>query len=520
VNNTSNQHPASIPSAVTRSLSANRWLGAALLLIAGGLQTLTFAPYYLWLLGPVSILLILLVCVPLASSQLFRAGWLTGLGLFASGASWVYVSISQYGNTSQWIAIVLTALFVAGLALFHGLAFWFWGKLARSSAVRRLLLFPAIWLLGDWLRGWVLTGFPWLYLGTAHTDGPLAGLAPLGGVHLVTLAIITTAVAAYGALWLILQTRHTFAATVVVAGLFPWLIAPALNRTDWTTLAQEPTSVAAMQGNIPQQIKWDPEFLKDQIVAYLGMTEDHWNTDIILWPETAIPIPQDKAGKIIDHINERLGQNSTLITGIPWYGFSERSEGFTYHNSITALGAGEGIYHKQKLVPFGEYVPLEKYLRGLIGFFDLPMSSFTPGPKNQSALNANGLRVMPFICYEVAYPDFLARNALNADLLLTISNDGWFGDSIGPLQHLQLARMRALETGRYMLRGTNNGVTAIINNKGQITERIPQFERAVMTGQIYGASGSTPYMVTSSWPVLTFALILIVFVRERVIPKL
>ncbi|AKO53196.1 acyltransferase [Marinobacter psychrophilus] len=520
MNNTSNQHPASIPSAVTRSLSANRWLGAALLLIAGGLQTLTFAPYYLWWLGPVSILLILLVCVPLASSRLFRAGWLTGLGLFASGASWVYVSISQYGNTSQWIAIVLTALFVAGLALFHGLAFWFWGKLARSSAVRRLLLFPAIWLLGDWLRGWVLTGFPWLYLGTAHTDGPLAGLAPLGGVHLVTLAIITTAVAAYGALWLILQTRHTFAASVVVAGLFPWLIAPALNRTDWTTLAQEPTSVAAMQGNIPQQIKWDPEFLKDQIVAYLGMTEDHWNTDIILWPETAIPIPQDKAGKIIDHINERLGENSTLITGIPWYGFSERSEGFTYHNSITALGAGEGIYHKQKLVPFGEYVPLEKYLRGLIGFFDLPMSSFTPGPKNQSALNANGLRVMPFICYEVAYPDFLARNALNADLLLTISNDGWFGDSIGPLQHLQLARMRALETGRYMLRGTNNGVTAIINNKGQITERIPQFERAVMTGQIYGASGSTPYMVTSSWPVLTFALILIVFVRERVIPKL
>ena len=520
MNHSSNQRPASIPSAVTRSLSANRWLGAVLLLIAGGLQTLTFAPYYLWWLGPVSILLILLVCVPLASGQLFRAGWLTGLGLFASGASWVFVSISQYGNTSQWIAILLTALFVAGLALVHGLAFWFWGRLARYSAVRRLLLFPAIWILADWIRGWLLTGFPWLYLGTAHTDGPLAGLAPIGGVHLVTLAIITTAVAAYGALWLILQTRHTLAATVVVAGLLPWLIAPALNRADWTTLAQEPTSVAAMQGNIPQQIKWDPEFLKDQIVAYLGMTEDHWNTDIILWPETAIPIPQDKAGKIIDHINERLGENSTLITGIPWYGFSERSEGFTFHNSITALGAGEGIYHKQKLVPFGEYVPLEKYLRGLIGFFDLPMSSFTPGPKNQSALTANGLRIMPFICYEVAYPDFLARNAYNTDLLLTISNDGWFGDSIGPLQHLQLARMRALETGRYMLRGTNNGVTAIIDNKGQITERIPQFERAVMTGEVYRASGSTPYMVTSSWPVLTFALILIVFVRERVIPKL
>ncbi len=516
---TTNESPASIPSVITRSLSANHWLGALLLLIAGGLQTLTFAPYYLWWLGPISILLILLVCVPLASGHLFRAGWLTGLGLFATGASWVYVSISEYGNTSQWIAIVLTLLFVAGLALIHGLAFWFWGKLARSSAVRRLLLFPAIWLLGDWLRGWILTGFPWLYLGTAHTDGPLAGLAPVGGVHLVTLAVITTAVAAYGALWLTLQARRSLAAGVVVAGLLPWLIAPLLNRTEWTTLAPEPTSVAAMQGNIAQQVKWDPEFLKDQIVAYLRLTEDHWNTDIILWPETAIPIPQDKAGKIIDHINGRLGENSTLITGIPWYGFSPGLEDFTFHNSITALGAGDGIYHKQKLVPFGEYVPLEKYLRGLIGFFDLPMSSFTPGPKNQGALTANGLRVMPFICYEVAYPDFLARNAVNTDLLLTISNDGWFGDSIGPLQHLQLARMRALETGRYMIRGTNNGITAIIDNKGQITERIPQFKRAVMTGSVYRASGSTPYMVASSWPVLTFALILIVFVRERVIPK-
>lgn len=509
-----------MPSVISRSLSANRWLRAALLMFAGGLQTLTFAPYYLWWLGPLSLLLILLVCVPLACGQLFRAGWFVGLGLFASGASWVYVSISQYGNTKQWIAMVLTLLFVAGLALFHGLAFWFWGKLARYSAVRRLLLFPAIWLLGDWLRGWLLTGFPWLYLGTAHTDGPLAGLAPLGGVHLVTLALLATAAAAYGAIWLLLQARHILAATVLVAGLLPWLIAPVVNRIDWTSLAQEPTPVAAMQGNIPQQMKWDPDFLKNQIVAYLGMTKEHWNTDIILWPETAIPIPQDKAGKIIDLIRERLGENSTLITGIPWYGFSKRSEGFVFHNSITAIGAGEGIYHKQKLVPFGEYVPLEKYLRGLIGFFNLPMSSFTPGPKNQSTLTANELRVMPFICYEVAYPDFLARNAVNTDLLLTISNDAWFGDSIGPLQHLQLARMRALETGRYILRGTNNGVTAIIDNKGQITERIPQFERAVMTGEVYRASGNTPYMVTSSWPVLTFALILIVFIRERVIPEI
>ena len=498
---------------------SNRWLSSAILLVAGALQTLTFSPFYLWWLGPVSILLVMLVTIPLAAKKLFAAGWLTGMGLFGSGASWVYISISEFGNTSIPVSVLLTTAFVAGLALLPALAFWLWGKLAKVSAIRRLILFPAIWILGDWLRGWLFTGFPWLYLGTAHTDGPLAGLAPVVGVHGLTFWVAASGAAAFAIGWLIIRQRHVSAGVVAVAALIPWLAAPALNRVDWTEIGTEPTSVAAMQGNIPQQIKWDPEFLKDQIVAYLGMTESHWNTDLILWPETAIPIPQDQAGKIIDYIEENLGEESTLITGIPWYGFSERAGGFTYHNSIIAIGNGEGTYHKQKLVPFGEYVPLEGMLRGLIGFFDLPMSSFTRGPENQAPLQANGARVMPFICYEVAYPDFLARNAVNTDLLLTISNDGWFGDSVGPLQHLQIARMRALETGRYMIRGTNNGVTAIIDDKGQITARIPQFERAVLTGEVFRASGSTPYMVTASWPVLTLALILIVFVRERVIPK-
>lgn len=505
-------------SALNTHLSRNRWLGAITLVVAGALQTLTFSPFNWWWLGPVSIALILLVTVPLPSRKLFRAGWLTGLGLFASGASWVYISISKYGNTPIPVAVLLTVLFVMGLALFHGLAFWFWGKLAKSSPVRRLILFPAIWVLGDWLRSWLLTGFPWLYLGTAHTDGPLAGLAPLTGVHGITFWITLTGAAAYGVAWLLFQGRKTLAAVTAVVAILPWLAAPALNRIHWTKLSDQPIEFAAMQGNIPQLIKWDPEFLKQQIVTYLTMTEDYWDTDLILWPETAIPLPQDQAGAIIEHINKKLGKNSTLITGIPWYGFSEQREGFTYRNSIMAIGNGEGMYYKQKLVPFGEYVPLEGLLRGLIGFFDLPMSSFSPGPAYQKPLEANGLKVRPFICYEVAYPDFVASNSRGSDLLLTISNDGWFGDSIGPLQHLQIARMSALETGRYMLRGTNNGVTAVIDNKGRITGRLPHFERATLTGKVYAASGNTPYMETGSWPVLILAAILVVFVRERDIP--
>ncbi len=500
------------------AISASPWLTSVILFIAGALQTLTFSPFHFWYLGPVSIVLIVLVTLSLPAKNLFRAGWFTGLGLFASGASWVYISISEYGNSSVPVAILLTIIFVAGLALFHGLAFWFWGKLAPEKPLRRLILFPAIWILGDWLRGWLLTGFPWLYLGTAHTDGPLAGLAPVVGVHGVTLWIIVTGVAPIGIFWLSRHKRYPAAALAAVITLAPWFAAPALNRVDWTHISTEPTSFAAMQGNIPQLIKWDPQFLKDQIVAYLGMTEDYWDTDLILWPETAIPLPQDQAGKIIGFIDEQLGEHSTLITGIPWHTFSSQTEDFTYHNSIMAIGNGEGVYHKQKLVPFGEYVPMQGLLRGLIGFFDLPMSSFSPGPAYQGPLIANGMKIMPFICYEVAYPDFVAANSRGADILLTISNDGWFGDSIGPLQHLQIARMRALETGRYMLRGTNNGVTAIIDNKGQITETIPHFQRATLSGEVFTATGNTPYMQTGSWPVLTLMLILVVFVRERVIP--
>ncbi|QBM16278.1 apolipoprotein N-acyltransferase [Marinobacter sp. JH2] len=512
-------HEPTLSHPLNLKFTTNPWFSAAILLIAGAAQTLTFSPFHFWWLGPLSAFLILLVTLHQPSKKLFRAGWLVGLGLFGSGASWIYISISEHGNTPIPVAIILMILFVAGLALFHGLAFWFWGKLAKQNLVRRLILFPAIWLLGDWLRGWLLTGFPWLYLGTAHTDGPLAGLAPVTGVHGITFWVTATAAAAYAFWWLLRAGRTKAAVATLLVALLPWGMAQVLNKTDWTTISDEPVSFVTMQGNIPQQIKWDPDFLRDQIVTYLGLTEEHWQADIILWPETAIPIPQDQAGPIIAHIEERLGEDSTLITGIPWYGYSEKKEGNTFHNSIMALGNGEGIYHKQKLVPFGEYVPLEGLLRGLIGFFDLPMSSFSPGPDNQSPLQANGTNVMPYICYEVAYPDFVAFNARNSGLLLTISNDGWFGDSIGPLQHLQLARMRALETGRYMLRGTNNGVTTIINEKGKMTEKVPQFKQTVLTGEVFTATGSTPYMQTGSWPVLTLALILIVFVRERVIPK-
>jgi apolipoprotein N-acyltransferase len=263
-----------------------------------------------------------------------------------------------------------------------------------------------------------------------------------------------------------------------------------------------------MQGNIEQSMKWDPEQLNAQLALYRDMTFSAKPTDLIIWPETAIPVLKDRALGYLGMLNTFAnGRNAALITGVPIRQSNERGEQ-RYYNGISVVGQGSGDYLKQKLVPFGEYVPLQDLLRGLIAFFDLPMSDFARGSAEQSLLQAKGHAIATFICYEVVYPEFASSLAAQSDLLLTISNDTWFGRSIGPLQHLQMAQMRALEAGRWMIRATNNGVTALIAPNGQISEQLPQFEQAVLYGQVQPMQGLTPYLYWRGWPMLIVCLLL------------
>ena len=485
-----------------------------LAIVIGSLQTLTFAPFDWWFLGPISILLLAWLSWS-RERGLFALGWMLGLGLFGTGASWVYVSIHEFGDSSAPLATFLTAIFVSGLSLFPALALWVLGKFSPPRSGRRLWLLPAVWVLTDWVRSWLLTGFPWLYLGTSQVDGPLAGWAPILGVYGVTLLIVATGVILFASWQCLRRGRRVAALVWLGVMLVPWFCGPYLNRIPWTQIDGRPLRVAAAQGNIPQLIKWDPKFLTHQIETYLKLTRGQWNRDLILWPETAIPLPQDDAQPIIDHIKKKLGPKATLLTGIPWFGFDARAGRNAFHNSIMAIGNGSGMYHKQKLVPFGEYVPLEKYLRGMIAFFNLPMSDFTPGPPHQKPLKVDGYRVHPFICYEIAYPDFVADRVAGTAFIVNISNDGWFGHSLGPLQHLQIVQMRALETRRDILRGTNNGITALINRKGKVIKRAPRFAEATLTGTLHPVKGSTPFMDTGSWPVLVFCALLVVATGRR-----
>jgi len=481
-----------------------RILLAAALIAAGALQVLSLSPFNIWPAALGSIILLLLVSGALTpkrqltGKQAFLYGWAIGFGLFSSGASWVYVSINTYGNAPPALAGMLTLIFVAGLGLFHGLVIWGYSLLRTQSLILNAILFSALWVFGDGFRTFFLTGFPWLFIGDGQLEGPLRGWIPIIGSYGATFIIVLTSAAITALIHARNKATGLFCVAVCVA---LWLPTTLLNDKHWTSASGASLTTALIQLDIPQEDKWKRSQRNKTISLLHELTEDQLDKDLIFWPETAIPIFYNQAKPILNGFSDLAKQsNTTIVTGIPYRGWDDSNKQTVLHNSIVSLGAGDGIYHKQKLVPFGEYVPLQDLLRGLIAFFDLPMSNFRKGPEDQGYLNTNDFKASPFICYEVVYPDLVAKRARNADYLVTISNDSWFGKSIGPLQHLQIAQIRALENGRYMVRATNNGVTAIINNLGQIETRIPQFKRAVLEGKVAIFSGETPFTKFGSTP--------------------
>ena len=485
------------------------WPGNLLALTAGTLTTLALAPFDIWPLAIISVALLYLGLRETTAKQAAQRGWCYGFGLFASGVSWVYVSIHDFGAASPALAGLLTLAFVAGLALFFALLGWLWVRLLRNRhhALSDALVFSALWLAFDALRGWILTGFPWLYIGYSQLDGPLAGLAPVGGVWLLSFAIALSATLLVALPRL--RTEKSRLALAIVLLAAPWIAALLLNGHAWTTPKGEPLTVAAVQGNVAQSMKWDPKKLEMQLLLYRDMTFRSRPADLIVWPETAVPILKEHAEGYLKMMAGFAEQrDAALITGVPVRQSNAEGE-LRYYNGLTTAGDASGTYLKQKLVPFGEYVPLQDLLRGLIAFFDLPMSDFARGESGQALLQAKGLQIAPYICYEVVYPEFAAGLAAQSDLLLTVSNDAWFGRSIGPLQHLQMAQMRALEAGRWMIRATNNGITVLIDPYGDITEQIPPFEQAVLYGEVTAMQGLTPYLRWRSWPLIAICVLLL-----------
>lgn len=491
--------------------------GPLLALLAGALFPLGFSPYEYWPVLLVATGIIFYLTHHADRRAAIVRGGLFGIGVFGAGTSWVYVSIHQFGSAPAPLAVLLTLLFVLLLTSFFIVPlFLVYTKLRDRYNVnvvwQQALLFAGLWVVFEWIRSWFLTGFPWLLQGYALLDTPFQTWAPVTGVYGLSLLLVVTACLVTA---LLIDFRRFKVAAVIVCFLTAstWIAALPLNDIQWTTKTGQ-LSFSAIQGNIPQSLKWEPGYLEDTISTYLKLSENEWGQNLVIWPENALPIFHSSVRPVMQQIDRQAkGSGTTFITGIP---MDDNSSGETrYFNSIVASGVGNGRYYKQKLVPFGEYVPFESLFRGMIDFFDLPMSAFTKGSHDQPLLEVANTTIAPYICYEVVYPDFVAEQARDSGLLITISNDTWFGRSIGPLQHFQIARMRSLETGRSMIRATNDGMTALIDDKGQVVKSIKRFQKGVLRGDVPIMEGSTPFMRFGSWPVLLLSVLMMALVLRR-----
>jgi apolipoprotein N-acyltransferase len=285
----------------------------------------------------------------------------------------------------------------------------------------------------------------------------------------------------------------------VACVVLPWAVGLALSQLQWSWSTGN-HQAALVQGNIDQSEKWSEQSQQKIVDTYLGLSEPYWGVDLMLWPEAAITLFEHEAEPLLASLDTQARAAGTgLILGVPAVEMMPGRR-LVFRNTAMGFGTASGRYVKRRLVPFGEYVPMEAVLRGLIEFFDLPMSRAEPGDWEQSPLQLGERSVQMAICYEVVYPDLVRTPP--TDLLLTISNDTWFGDSLGPQQHMQMARMRAVENGRWLLRATNNGITAIVDPRGHVTARLRQFEAGVLTGDYQTMTGLTPFARFGHWPFL------------------
>ncbi|MFP3014373.1 MAG: apolipoprotein N-acyltransferase [Arsenophonus sp.] len=489
---------------------------ATIALIFGICGTLSFSPFDIWLASLFSIFGLQLLIINRSSKQASLIAFCWGIGLFGSGINWVYISIIDFGGIQLLIVnILLIALLIVYLSFYPTLFAYILNRFfPKLNIARFILAAPAIWQITEYLRGHILTGFPWLQFGYSQINGPLKFIAPIFGVEMITLLLMIIS----GCIVFAFVKQQATSMILAIILLFSPLI---FKDYHWFSLNKEKKlQIVLVQGNILQNLKWQPEFIEQTMNTYLNLSKPYIGyANIIIWPESAIPLIESDNTTWLASLDEFLRLKKTrLITGIV-DSKSNRQEGVVdFFNSIIVLGENKiykyptkNRYHKHHLVPFGEFVPLKNILRPLKLLLNFPMSNFSRGNYEQDQLISGNIHITASICYEIILGTQIRDNfKSNTDFLLTVSNDAWFGHSIGPWQHFQMARMRALELGRHLLRATNNGITAVITPNGDIQGELPQFTRSVLNIEITPTSGLTPYARWSNWPMWAFVTLFII----------
>jgi apolipoprotein N-acyltransferase len=492
------------------SRPASALLRLVLAFLGGAALAASFAPLEVWPIAILSPALLMWLWQDAAPREAARLGFWFNFATFAAGTYWLYISIHGFGNAPVWLALFLMLGLVAIMGLYHaalGYAVARW--LPARGVMRWLVALPAAWLLIEWWRGWFLSGFSWLSLGYSQSDTWLAGFAPLVGVYGISALLLVSA----GALTALLLGSGRVRLIAAVVLVLPWAAGAALHGRSWTHAAGGPVPVAVVQGAIPQDEKWLESNHATTLERYQSLTERVLASQpvrLIVWPESATA---DVANDIVPYINrlyrEARAHGTTLVVGMLR---AESAPGGTrYFNSVLALDDRLNSYDKHHLVPFAEFFPVPHFVRTWMRLMSLPYSDLTAGPATQPTLPAAHLELGATVCYEDAYGSSMLSVLPRADALVNVTNDAWFGHSSARHQHLQIARMRALEAGRYMVRAANDGISAVIGPHGELLARAPEFRPVALVSQIVPFQGLTPYARVGNWLVVSLATVALAY---------
>lgn len=495
-------------------------------LLFGSFGILAFSPYNFW---PASIIACTNLLIRIIKSTWHKAMWhaiFWGIGFFGSGLYWIYNSIAQYSNMHCYINVFLIIFLILYLTSFPILF-----SVALISIIQlyphtwSIIIFsPILWSIIEYLRGHIFTGFPWLQFGYTQIEGPLKGIAPILGVEGITFIIVLIST-------LLAFSIKTMQLLPLIISISILLCLWPLKWIKWYDLqSQNVTHISLVQGNIDQHVKWDSNYAEKIINTYLQHTFSMFGkTKIIVWPESAIPGNEIDYDNFLTVLDSQLRQHQiNLITGIIGVRY-HINIGYCYYNSIIVIGGPKPYkypnynrYDKHHLVLFSERLPFQIFFEPLLKIFNLPVSYMQKGYYLQPQLDVSNIKITSVICYEIILGNQMRNNfKFNTDFLLTIANDAWFGNSIGPWQHFQMARMRALELGRPLLCSTNNGITAIINADGTIQAQLPQFISAVLNDYVIPTTGMTLYAKFGSYlfwcynAIICIILIIFNFIRKH-----